>query len=122
MESRIENPGTQSLPTPDALPFISEPAVARPSAAPLPAGQMAPVYDINWLLHEVQFLRRAMLGLVIGIAAVGLLFGVMYYFADQERNALRDEIRTLKTDYRSLDDRFNLLVDLMVTERDTPAK
>ena len=122
MESRIENPGTQALPTSDALPFISEPAAARPSAAPLPTDRMAPVYDSNWLLHEVQFLRKAMLALVIGIAAVGLLFGVMYYFADQERNALRDEIRTLKTDYRSLDDRFNLLVDLMVTERDTPAK
>jgi hypothetical protein len=122
MEPRVENPGTQSLPTPDALPFIPEPAVAKPPPDSTSRERTPPSYDANWLLQEVRFLRKAIFGLIIGIAVIALLFGVMHYLAAQERNTLRDELRTLKSDSRSLEDRFNLLVDLMITERDTPAK
>ena len=118
MESRVEHPGTQSLPTSESLPFIPEPTVAKPE--PVLTARPPLTYDTNWLLHEVQFLRKAIWGLIIGIVVIALLFGVMQYLANQERNALREEVRTIKSDYRSLEDRFNLLVDLMVTERDTP--
>lgn len=121
METTADISKTQSLPASESLPFIPESAAAKP-APPLLSNDRTPqTYDVNWLSNEVRFLRKAIVGLIIGIGVMALVFGVMQYLADQKRDALREELRTLKSDYRSLEDRFGLLVDLMVTEREAPA-